>query len=227
MGLKQWWVVHNIVADKQPKTLETHRFVKNCPPLSGNCCFLQLSPSMRARQSTKDRCFLQALRKSFLAWTFAPRRETQRGGFGHCTTVCEEYKWLHGAKMTSQTQQSHHNILQQFPKPSRDKYRKYSFICVKLIVCTCTPFNARLALLTVGYSHSIRPQEGSILTFSRAWPHLISRTSHLFQAVFFNVTHKPVIWEPPRCPGAHCALIPSPSLFLSTTAPCQAVGDHC
>lgn len=52
--------------------------------------------------------------------------------------------------------------------------------------CLCvTPFDAKLVRLTVGYSHSIRRGEGSILTRRRpgARPHLLAATEHLFQPV--------------------------------------------
>ncbi len=111
--------------------------------------------------------------------------ETQRGGFGHCTTVC-----LLGIQMTWPCQNDQHFKsfgLQNFAiNPKITPLAKC--ICVNPHCLCVTPFNAKLAWLTVGYSHLIRPPDGSILTrFNpRARSQLLSVIGHLFQQVSLN-----------------------------------------
>lgn len=77
-----------------PKHLRHSGLSKGCLPLlSPNHCLAkdksQCEP-LTAQQNIavlQRRCY-SAWQKSCLVWTFAPTGETQRGGFGHCTTVC-------------------------------------------------------------------------------------------------------------------------------------------
>lgn len=90
-------------------------------------------------------------------------------------------------------------------------------------LCVCvyvTPFNAKLAKLTQGYSHSVRPQEGSILTrFSPgARPHLLSVTGHLIQPARLNFISTSTD-NRSRLDGCLCAPGPSPpSVFVHNSA---------
>lgn len=89
-----------------------------------------------------------------------------------------------------------------------------------LCVCMLPPFDAKLAKLTQGYSHSVRPQEGSILTrFSPgARPHLLSVTGHLIQPARLNFISTSTD-NRNRLDGCLCAPGPSPlSVFVHNSA---------
>lgn len=66
--------------------------------------------------------------------------------------------------MTSLSYRTVHNIYQYMLITATYNTTPRLALALTPLSVSVTPFNAKLAELTVGYSHSIRPKDGSILT---------------------------------------------------------------
>lgn len=156
-----------MVDKHNPKHLRRTGLRSNCRLLSPNRCSRQWTSVWATRYSSKHRCFfchrLTALHDRNPPW-LGPLHltgETERGVVSATAplSVCEEYKWLRGVKMTNISHCSAHDIWPQTLKPAHKNTPSCIALAFSPIVCLLPPFNAKLTQLTVGYSPFNPPPE--------------------------------------------------------------------
>lgn len=167
------------------------------------CCLQQWISVRETRCSTKPRCFapvlLLCMTETLPGLDLCTDHSNTEGWFRplhHCLSVRNTNDfWVSKWPVFRAFQPA---ICPETLNPAlKSTHPRFALALTPLSVSN--PFNAKLAQLSVGYSHSIRPQEGSILTRFNpgAPPQLLSVSGHVFLPLCFSFTRvRALISEP-------------------------------